>query len=815
MGTIKQLRWWGYKILPLVYSDSISYLESQSQVVAKLNEVIKATNEIPDNVSAEVAKQLQGDGDIYENLFSGLVNAIATKEADEVTFTPNEKQGGELIWLGETLYEVVQPMKAGVNYIIGTNIVPIDIDDMLKEIRGYISTHNEYWHERATQTHNSQTYLYWKGKLYRADADINVNDILAERVTTDGVTTGQLTLVNTMDEITNHYLEMHEADNNLQTQIDGNDGDIEKLQNEDVNLQSQITNNNNSLTNRIDNIVAQAGTDNTEIVDARIGATNLGSITYANLGNAVRKQIEKCIVAHAGLLRGVYSAPFDDLDTFPTNTTAWYEYIDNIKHKPKFATGRCSILSYTGSPEQEYGSTQLLYCIENNHLYKRMCWSITGWTEWNSIEDHIITAKKCFTDPSSVEPPYNDFDTIPTNTILWINGTANILHMPSEVSSSRITGCTILTYNSNMIDVSSNNGGVQIATYILRPYNDSNKTECFSYIRMNWGDTWQEWQALTNNTSIKATKCVYETAEAPYDDLNTFPLNSYNWYYNCKPSHCPPNVGNRFTVMSYGGGVSQYGKIFFQTPGTTQFLYDLEYNNIYARACWSNGWTDWVLLNEQANNEIIYKTVVRKPFNFNGKKAIFCGDSITQGFTTGTTMTKDNYVKLFSEQVGLKYTNKALAGSTIYYHENYGYIYDQLTGIGEKPDYIFIAGGVNDWALGSTIAQVEEAIKTYCDYIHSNLANVPVIWITPINEGGWKTNVTPVATLQEYRNAITRAVIENDSQHCFSILQGNEFNFPTSESDSKYISYAFGDKLHPSVNGYANIYVPAMLNALL
>lgn len=297
MGTITDLRYWSYKVLPLAYDDSLSYYEVVDKVANKLNEIINATNDLPENISAEVKKQLGGDGDIFDNLFNGLISAIATKESDKITYTPNDKQGGEIIWLGDTLYEVITPMQAGVNYIIGTNIVPVNITNELNKIKECISSNNEYYHARAEKNHDTQTYLFWKDKLYRVDTDIKTNDILSEKTTLNGVTKGQLTPVTIMDEVTAHYLEMHESDNALQTSIDNNANDISNLKQSDIILSNNINTNNNQLNSRIDNIIGQSNNDNTEIVDGRKEASKLGGTIATSIGEAIRNQVSASLTS--------------------------------------------------------------------------------------------------------------------------------------------------------------------------------------------------------------------------------------------------------------------------------------------------------------------------------------------------------------------------------------------------------------------------------------------------------------------------------------------------------------------------------------
>ena len=57
IGTIKPLRFFSQKVLPLVYDDSLSYYEVLSKVTQKLNELITAFNdEVIDMIKEAVNK---------------------------------------------------------------------------------------------------------------------------------------------------------------------------------------------------------------------------------------------------------------------------------------------------------------------------------------------------------------------------------------------------------------------------------------------------------------------------------------------------------------------------------------------------------------------------------------------------------------------------------------------------------------------------------------------------------------------------------------------------------------------------------------
>lgn len=223
---------------------------------------------------------------------------------------------------------------------------------------------------------------------------------------------------------------------------------------------------------------------------------------------------------------------------------------------------------------------------------------------------------------------------------------------------------------------------------------------------------------------------------------------------------------------------------FFNDNETTQFLLKKE------------------ALFKDEKSIIKYNDCVSKPFDFQNKKALFFGDSITRGFTSGTTTTENGYPKLFSEKVGMTYTNYGVGGSCL------GHEYNQVPSIISKiksidineltsADYIFISGGINDWQTGTTKAQLDSALSELHDYILANNLSNKIIMITPINEGGWP-NATPVLTIQEIRNIITRFCMANN----YSVVQGWKFPFPSREDDITYINLMYGDKLHPTETGY-------------
>lgn len=217
-------------------------------------------------------------------------------------------------------------------------------------------------------------------------------------------------------------------------------------------------------------------------------------------------------------------------------------------------------------------------------------------------------------------------------------------------------------------------------------------------------------------------------------------------------------------------------------------------------------------------SESLLFNLVRKPFDFTGKNAVFCGDSITRGYTSGSTITENGYPKLFSDAVGMTFENKGVGGATMGVVTGYSSILTQVQAVNTgTANFVFIAGGINDWQTGQTLSDFATAVNNICDYINTDYPNdLPVIWITPINQGGWEIThqINPTAELKEFRRVLTESVLKKDIYGRFSVVQGEWFNFPTKNGDFTFITAMFGDRLHPTELGYKVLYAPGLMTAL-
>ena len=224
---------------------------------------------------------------------------------------------------------------------------------------------------------------------------------------------------------------------------------------------------------------------------------------------------------------------------------------------------------------------------------------------------------------------------------------------------------------------------------------------------------------------------------------------------------------------------------------------DITYGK-YIRLC-SFGYVGKNLLYSVVNKEIPqWENIVSKPYLFNGKNALFFGDSITKGYINVNEITENSYPKLFSDSVGMSFINYGVGGSTLSRVDGYSCIYDKIVNATfSNVDFVFVAGGVNDWQLGVSLSDFRTSVTNICNYLKSNF-NGEVIFITPIENAGWNPLTTPIADIDEYRNVISEVVLTNG----YSLINGKTLNFPNKDSNTLLISTLFGDKLHPTEKGY-------------
>ena len=405
METVSKLRFWCYKILPLVYDDSLSYYEAICKATQKLNEVIGNVNELPDYINKEIAEQIGNNGDLFDRLFAKIIKAVATC-IDDTEFTSEEKFGGEIFWHNGELVECVKHMTVGTNYVLGDNIEVVNIIDLMNDIKSYISTKTEKYNDRADREIQLGEYLFWKDKFLKAKQIIANDTILTDDMFEEVCIGDELKL-----ETDTRVAEVARVDKriddetarldkkidynveNIQAQVTSNDADISALQQRDIELKANIDTNDSNINTRVSNIVAQSGTDNTEIVDARKLSTKLGDSVKNTLYDSISNQINRSINYVATFspdTMAKYIPSKDLLDAHANSIYAFYGFTDEQLVNGPVGVRQGIILIYSPTPlidSREY-KVYLLMSIDKK-FYVGSCFKAGSilWHELTTKED--------------------------------------------------------------------------------------------------------------------------------------------------------------------------------------------------------------------------------------------------------------------------------------------------------------------------------------------------------------------------------------------------------------------------------------------
>ncbi len=220
--------------------------------------------------------------------------------------------------------------------------------------------------------------------------------------------------------------------------------------------------------------------------------------------------------------------------------------------------------------------------------------------------------------------------------------------------------------------------------------------------------------------------------------------------------------------------------------------------------------------NTPTTDTLKYGDSINKPFEFEGKKIIWYGDSITSGVKSGTA-TGDGYAKIFCDKVGATLTNRAVSGAkTISSETQPGLsVYSLMEShTGFTADYIFIATGTNDYANNVPIGAYGDddttnfygALKGICEMLKTKAPNIPVVFITPINRTKYVSNPS---SLDDYRNAI----YEVATTYGHSVVDGSSLGLP-SVSGSAWATFMNADGIHPTADGH-KLYARSLCGKLL
>ncbi len=195
---------------------------------------------------------------------------------------------------------------------------------------------------------------------------------------------------------------------------------------------------------------------------------------------------------------------------------------------------------------------------------------------------------------------------------------------------------------------------------------------------------------------------------------------------------------------------------------------------------------------------------------WNGKKAAFLGDSITQGLYTPTTggahqTTPVKYCDIVGRAFGLGIYNYGIAGTTIAVQPADPAdtaFSNRYVNMIDNADLVCVLGGVNDFDCDVELGTPEStdqntfygALNILCEGLKQKYSGKTIVFITPIyfvrtvNENG--------NTLQEFRNAITEIAGE---KYGFYVVDGLSLGL---DENTPNLSQHLFDGLHPNPSGH-------------
>lgn len=175
---VKPLRMWCYKILPLVYEESLSYYEVLCKVVKKLNEIIEDVNQVPLYIDEVIDEKLSDDEikRILREYIIGIEGAISSNNEYDNTNASTSYSKGQLVWWNDNLYKVLVDIPAGTTLIAGTNLQLVTFEDLFNmlvdNIKHSISSNEETGNTNASQDWTMGDFIWFGDVLYQTTKDI-------------------------------------------------------------------------------------------------------------------------------------------------------------------------------------------------------------------------------------------------------------------------------------------------------------------------------------------------------------------------------------------------------------------------------------------------------------------------------------------------------------------------------------------------------------------------------------------------------------------------------------------------------------------
>lgn len=513
-----------------------------------------------------------------------------------------------------------------------------------------------------------------------------------------------------------------------------------------------------------------------------------------------------------------------DADKLAPHTIYIYNRAAQIANIPEYANGLILSLSRSGSSSRldggaiASGSIQM-FITTNGDMYWRDFGNVnTSWHKALREEDkgNLLHGEIFITQSTAQAFCEGDADKIPVNTICRYSYDANLEHMPVSGSSN--------SYNGQIITLSSESSGYSSAS--MQMY--INYSGGF-YVRFYATSTWQPWFKIAAESDLNAyvkSTGVLITADNAQDEcegsLGNLPTGTI-----CSASSA--SGLNDLPVKRNGLVTTLSRAASRQTPSTgyavtsSQFYMTTEH---YFYRYYSNGWLKW-----------------RTNVPMDCMNILGVGDSICYGGRNG--------YKGFVGELGMPYANYGKSGWRLSSGSDNGPIASQLDAFaadaadstksvyGFVPDVIIGEGGINDYShdipLGTVptepvnpsdtttvigglqllfykmITMYPYAQRLFVLVHKMGKADGSKYYPTDANSAGYTQEdmvEAIIATCRVYGVKPVDVYHEGQMDTKFDVYLGDW----AADNDSP--AWCNIDRCHPLHNGYVNVYVPLIWQAL-
>lgn len=317
-----------------------------------------------------------------------------------------------------------------------------------------------------------------------------------------------------------------------------------------------------AVNSRINNITSQAGSDNTEIVDARFNG--IENLTYGSLAARLNGDFESAMKGgdsfySVSAKERADTTPWNDLNTLPANSIVSYSpgiysEVQNIPTDLPSGDQGLLVLTFTGLhlSSSDIGVMQILTPMAAgssaiSKVYIRGNWT-EKWSAWRALYDQsLVTSinrtisevtsarkssttgvtysslnarlyddyKTCLkggnsyyyvdTAEKAADYPWDDLDTMPINSIVGYDAPAHgsVQNLPADLPSGD-QGLIVLTFNGYSF------GSTGSAIFqVLIPMDSHSSVITKIFFRGNWDDAWSEWKFLYDGEKNVSSEINY------------------------------------------------------------------------------------------------------------------------------------------------------------------------------------------------------------------------------------------------------------------------------------------------------------------